>query len=186
MASFRKSVPWRINCVNSSSVRPAGRPSPWGDVTRQKWSEGRATGEVTRLVDYFWFTGEWIPTCRIRRNGVTIVAPALRVDDVTSLKDQRGIESPHVERYRRDLGASLNLACSLSREGDLRRGEPNPDEDRDQQQISNLSTHVDSLSNGVSETVGVYPTADRLHDRFRASLSNCRSGYRKPPVTGNP
>jgi hypothetical protein len=89
-----------------------------GQVARPERTEIGTTSQITRLVHDLGLAEERIATGRVRGHGVTVVAPALCIDDDAAFADERRIETFHVERDRRHVGASLDLACTLSRQRD--------------------------------------------------------------------
>src|SRR4029453_9597050 len=87
------------------------------EVTRdeRRRQEGRSASEVNGRVDHLRLARERVTAGSIRWVGVTVVAPALCVDDVTAQSDQGGVEPLHVETYRRQLESPLNSTVAALR-----------------------------------------------------------------------
>src|SRR5262245_30935431 len=72
--------------------------------------EGCPARQIPRGIDLLRLTKKWIAAIGVRRIGMAVVAPSLRIDDVTAQTNQRQVLALEVQRYW----------CNLEPPGDAR------------------------------------------------------------------
>src|SRR5262249_27061464 len=86
-----------VRQVCRTACRRIGR-----DISRSDRPERRAASEVVRRVDAFRLAHERIPSCRVGRIRMTVVAAAGGVHKITSESDEYEILAAQIEMNRSD------------------------------------------------------------------------------------
>ena len=84
------------------------------DVSRNERTENHAASQVVRGIDLLRLAQVRVSPDRIRRIGVTVIAAALRIHDITTQPDQCPIFAMEVQGHRSDLESLFNSVTLIA------------------------------------------------------------------------